>query len=359
LGSLTAVEQFESLIFVKGAAILLAAAFTAGIARGDQFLPTATGTTWKYQLIQEFGKGVQPGADENVQLDADGKLRLPVSTFVAGTENIDGVETIKYEMRRQGRVQLTEFLKVDEHGVTAWARSAEDGEKSKVDPPQKILSFPPRAGEKWEFKGRVGGEETEQAFEMLGQEKVQVPAGRFEAYHLRLTQLSPTPPKVIEDRWFVPRVGYVKIVTEVKRGDDQLLQRINLELTETPKMGERPIASSTPAEKKPLEAALAKELTGEPTTEFATDTPKIYARWQGETLQNGDKIRCVWIAEDVGDVAPKNYKVNETSTTAGGPRASGTFSLSKPNAGWPVGKYRAEFYKGDQLVETVKFEIVK
>jgi hypothetical protein len=51
--------------------------------------------------------------------------------------------------------------------------------------------------------------------------------------------------------------------------------------------------------------------------------------------------------------------VEETSATAEEPRASGTFTLSKPTNDWPVGKYRVEFYQGDQLVETLKFEIVK
>jgi hypothetical protein len=127
-------------------------------------------------MIQEFGKGVRPSVDENVKLDADAKLRLPVSIVVAGKETIHGVETIKYELRRQERVQLTEFLKVDESGVSALARSAEDGEKSELAPPQKILSFPPRTGEKWNYNGRVGEIETTQAYEIVAKESITVPA---------------------------------------------------------------------------------------------------------------------------------------------------------------------------------------
>lgn len=206
----------------------------------------------------------------------------------------------------------------------------------------------------------MGGEETEQAFEMLGQENVQIPAGKFTAFHLRLTQSSPTPPKVVEDRWFVPNVGYARILTSMTREDGRLLQRIDLQLSDGPKIAERPAETAiSPGAQKPLHAALAKELMGEPTTTFAPDVPKIYARWQGEALQEGDKIRCVWIAENVGNAAPENYKVEETSITAAEPRASGTFTLSKPTKDWPVDKYRAELYRGDQLVETLKFEIVK
>jgi hypothetical protein len=255
---------------------------------------------------------------------------------------------------------LTEFLKVDENGITAVARSAEDGEKSKLDPPQKILSFPPRADEKWNYSGKAGDMETTQSFEIIARESINVQAGKFDAFHLRLTQLSPTPPKVIEDRWFVPNVGYAKILTTMTRADGGLLQRIDLELSEGPKIAQRPAETAiSPAEKKPLHAALAKERLGEPTTTFAPDTPKIFARWQGETLAKGDKIRSVWIAEDVGEVAPPNYKLDEASVDADGPRAFGTFTITKPTKGWPVGKYRLEIYQGDNLVETVKFDISK
>lgn len=311
-------------------------------------------------MVQEFGNGVHPGATENVKLDPDGKLRLPVTIFVAGKETIHSVETIKYELRRQGRVQLTEFLKVDESGVSALARSAEDGEKSELAPPQKILSFPPRAGEKWNYSGWVGEIETTQTYEIVARESVEVPAGKFDAFHLRLTQLSPAPPNVVEERWFVPNLGYVKILTTMTRADGGLLERIDLQLSERPAIRERPaVAATTPVQKKLLHAALAKQTLGEPTGRFAAETEKIFCRWQGDALHEGDKIRAIWIAEDVGDVAPKNYKISETSVSADGPQAAGTFTLTRPTKGWPVGKYRVEIYDGDQIAETVKFDISK
>lgn len=308
-------------------------------------------------MTQQFGEGVRPseGADK---IDKEGKLRLPVVLFAAGTEKIDGVDTVKYETHRLSAVSLVEYLAVTDKAVTAYARAGDEGEKFNLNPPQRVLNFPVRVGEKWKYKGQVGDIETEQTYEIVGQESVNVPAGKFDAFHLRITQLSPTPPDITDDRWFVPKVGYVKIVTEMKRGDGGLLQRISLELKESPKIGERPAVTAT-REKKALSAVLAKELTGEPATTFPPNHPKIYVRWQGETLQKGDKIRSVWIAEDVGDVAPKNYKLDEASTTADGPRAFGTFTITKPNKGWPVGKYHVDLYRGDELVETLTFEIAK
>jgi len=355
---LTTYQRFDSIGPVQRIAVFLLCLTLARVAAAGTTFPSTKGTLWNYDMTQEFGEGVRPSEAAD-KIGPDGKLHLPVSIFVAGTEKIEGVETVRYEMHRYSVVSLVEFLSVTDDAVTAIARAGEDGEKSLLVPPQKILTLPPAAGQKWTYKGKAGDTETEQQFEIVGEEPITVPAGKFTAFHLRLEQVSPTPPKVVEERWFVPGMGYAKIVTSMTLGDDRLVQRITLELATPPKTGERPTVAATPAEKKPLHAALAKELTGESTTTFPPNHPKIYARWQGETLEKGDKIRSVWIAEDVGDVAPKDYKMDEVTSMADGPRGFGTFTMTKPTKGWPVGKYRVEMYQNDKLVETVRFEVVK
>ncbi len=161
-----------------------------------------------------------------------------------------------------------------------------------------------------------------------------------------------------KDCWFMPNVGIAESLT-VNSGQGQLEEKIGFEVAELPKVTEQQAIAPTPAETKLLTAALASELAGEPQTLFPPDTPKLYLRWQGETLTPGDKIRCVWIAEDVGDAAPANYQVNEASTKASETRGFGTFTLSRPVKGWPTGQYRAEIYVGDRLAETIKFTIQK
>ena len=341
---------------MKWLVALVIIAWTLGQAAGAGLFPTAPGTVWTYAMTQEFGEGIHPGADMQANVDAEGKLHLPISIYAAGPQQIDGVETQKFETHRQGKVQLTEYFKVDDSAVTAIARAGDDGQIMKAVPPQKVLSLPPRVGEKWEWKGQVGSVQASQTYEILAKESITVPAGKFDAFHLRVTQTGF--PATTEDRWFVPEVGYVKILTEMKRPDGNLLQRILLELKESPKKGERPaVSASSKPDEKVLHAAVAPDKFAEPSNKISADVSKIYARWQGEKVKSGDKIRAVWIAEDVGNVAPKNYKIDEASTTANGPRASGTFTLSKPNKGWPLGKYRVEIYDGDQLAETVRFTI--
>ena len=61
-----------------------------------------------------------------------------------------------------------------------------------------------------------------------------MPAGKFEAYHLRVIGTQPF--HSVVDRWYVPGLGEIKDVTEVKRPNGSMLQRLTFELTEPPKL---------------------------------------------------------------------------------------------------------------------------
>lgn len=106
-----------------------------------------------------------------------------------------------------------------------------------------------------------------------------------------------------------------------------------------------------------IKAFMTTEPKGEATTSFSNNAPKLYCMFSTEGLSSGDKIRGVWIADDVGDAAPKGTKIDEKTITAEGDTDDGVFSLSKPNKGWPAGKYRIEIYVGDDLITTSKFTI--
>jgi hypothetical protein len=308
-------------------------------------------------MTQEFGSGVKPN-DPSITPDPDGKVRLPITISVAGSEKIDHVEAHKFELRRAGKLQTIQFLQVNEQGVFELARSDESGERIKLDPPQKILSFPMKVGEKWEYHGGGAGEKVDETYEILAQESIEVPAGKFDAYHLRVIGTQPF--HSVVDRWYATNVGEIKDVTEVRRANGSMVQRLSFELTEPPRLtGISQTRSTTTSAPKKLSVILAKDATGEMTTKFDSDVPKLYARWQARDLAKGTNLRGAWIAEDVGEVAPPNYKVDEASVVAPEPPSSGVFSLSRPNAGWPIGSYRVEIYADEVLIETVKFRIAK
>ena len=89
---------------------------------------------------------------------------------------------------------------------------------------------------------------------------------------------------------------------------------------------------------------------------FAADTIKIVCVWRAEGVKAGSQLRGAWIAEDVGKVAPPNYKIDEATLNVLIAN-QGSFSLSKPNAGFPVGKYRLEIYAGNDLIKTLSFTV--
>jgi hypothetical protein len=96
---------------------------------------------------------------------------------------------------------------------------------------------------------------------------------------------------------------------------------------------------------------------GEPVTSFTADTPNLFAIFKTTGIRNGDKVRGVLVAEDVGDVAPTNTKVFEKTLTLEKDTDDGDYYFSKPTKGWPVGKYRVEIYVNGNLAETTKFTI--
>ena len=159
------------------------------------------------------------------------------------------------------------------------------------------------------------------------------------------------------DRWFATGTGIVKDVTTMRDSDGDLLERISLELMERPKIVERPEVKAGAAKK--ISVDLAKQRLSVATTTFSSDTPQIYARWHGDRLRKGAKMRAVWIAENIGKDFPPDYKVDEATAITEGSVAHGAFTLSRPEDGWALGNYRVEFYVDDVLVDTVKLKIVK
>jgi hypothetical protein len=106
-----------------------------------------------------------------------------------------------------------------------------------------------------------------------------------------------------------------------------------------------------------VEATMTIGPNGKETTTFSADAPKVFASFTTKGASDGDKIRGVWIADDVGDAAPKGTKIDEKTLKAEGEVEDGLFSLSKPDNGWPLGKYHLEIYVNDGLATKLNFTI--
>jgi hypothetical protein len=316
-------------------------------------VPTTPGTTWRYSMTAEIGKGL---TISNLKPDIDGKVRLPVLYRLDGIEDLDGREVLKFEMHRAGSITNTDLLTVDEHGIICWARINLDGELIKFNPPQTMVAAPLKQGATWNFDGQAGDLKVHQRYDVTGEEDIEVPAGEFHTFHIRGEQSSPS--RMTIDRWFAPGIGIVKDVTTMRATDGDVLERISLELVERPKMQNRPEVKSDIASKR-MSVSFARDQFGKASTVFSSDTPQIYVRWQGRRLRKGGKVKAVWIAENIGDDFPQDYKVDEASATVENHNARGVFTLARPEVGWAIGDYRVEFYVDDVFVDVAKLKVVK
>ena len=327
--------------------ILVLAPFVCRAA--EPVFPTAKGTTWNYEMTQEYPNNSFDLTDPNEE------EHFAVSYRIGGTEKIDNKELRRLEISRADRLESVDLIAIEADGVTCPARMRGEGGITRLIPPQKMLPLPLQAGAQWTFDGKVGDVEVKQRYEISGEEDVDLPAGKFHAWRIHCEQTMPNSATI--DRWFVPGTGFVKVETAVKNSSDRVLQKTSLKLKEPPKV----IASAQktpPTSPEKFSAGVSAEPDGDFKTEFKSDAPAIYARWRGHDLGDKAEIRAAFIAESVADVSA-DYQIDESTTTAPAPNASGRLTLSKPENGWTPGNYRVEFYVDDEPAATVKFKVSK
>lgn len=92
------------------------------------------------------------------------------------------------------------------------------------------------------------------------------------------------------------------------------------------------------------------------TERFATDTAVIHGVARVEGALANSVLKGVWISIDA--ISVPNYEIDsaEVKVPRNGP-ASGHFSLSRPNNGWPAGHYRLDVYVDGRLLGSKGFSI--
>ncbi len=68
------------------------------------------------------------------------------------------------------------------------------------------------------------------------------------------------------------------------------------------------------------------------------------------------RVTGVWIATDVGEIAPANFLIDSLSLELP-PGGEASFTLTRPTNGWPLGLYRLELYLNGRLVAVEPFVI--
>ena len=320
---------------------------TGGALRAETILPTQQGATWEYQ-VRDSSRGGTPE---------------PLTVRINGVEQVGAKELLKLETLAGDAVAKTELISVDERGVHCHQRAGADGKATILEPPQTIVPAPLKVGVTWQVNDHVAGGGTQQ-FTVVGAEDIAVPAGSFRAFRVRCEQ--PWPISTTTERWFAPGTGTIKDITTTRGPTGRLLSRTTTILTEfsialpeedkapPPEETEpspAPVAESTPPPKPGILLEVAGERDAPPQTEFKSDAPQIFVKWSGVNLPPGGTIRVAWVAEDVGDIAPADFVIDEMATAIETAEFGARFTLSRPKDGWAAGKYRVEVYLEDELLQ--------
>src|SRR2546430_8315182 len=157
-------------------ATLILTALPLAVVCSGELIPTADGTSWRYNMTEEIGKGLDI---RNTKTDADGKIRLPVLYRIDGTENVDGKDLLKFEMHRAGVVTNTDLLTINQQGIICWARINLDGQLVKFNPPQTMIASPLRKGARWDFNGQAAETTTHTRHAASGGGGKEAPAGKL------------------------------------------------------------------------------------------------------------------------------------------------------------------------------------
>jgi outer membrane protein OmpA-like peptidoglycan-associated protein len=191
--------------------------------------PLAMHTRWTYHMHQEFGPGVHP-PPADVALLKGNVLDTTVVSEVMGSDTIGGVKYSRVESRRNGRLWMTEWMRLSADGLFL-GKTDEDGDPTVFTPPQKILSPRLAAGESWAWKAADAPISIQ--VRVAGSDATTVPAGKFDAVktiHEATIVLPQGTVHGVNTRWFSNGVGYVRQENETSAGD-RLLSRTQLQLT--------------------------------------------------------------------------------------------------------------------------------
>jgi len=90
---------------------------------------------------------------------------------------------------------------------------------------------------------------------------------------------------------------------------------------------------------------------------FKPDTAKIVLHVELVDVSEGETLGAIWIAEKTS-VAPPNYKIDSIEAPAEDAKEF-SFSLSKPDTGWPVGDYRVDLTIDGKFAKSAHFAVAQ
>ena len=101
----------------------------------------------------------------------------------------------------------------DQTDVTAKGLTLLQFGNREIDPPTPVLRLPAKAGDTWDWAAAAadGVPARKTKFKVVGEEEVEVPAGKFKAIHVE-QEVEANGKTVRFEEWYAPNVGLVKKV---------------------------------------------------------------------------------------------------------------------------------------------------
>jgi DUF3108-like len=164
------------------AVLTVAVAVPAQDAQPHPYYPLKVGSEWTYK--------VQGG---------------PIKVKVAGPDKVGMINGYKLETSASNKVSATETVAVTPEGVK---RLNVNG----LTPEQPILFLPadPNATKSWNIETKVSGQTIKGKFD-ANTEKVTVPAGTYDAIHVKGSEMVIGTTTTTVEYWFAKDVGIVKL----------------------------------------------------------------------------------------------------------------------------------------------------
>ena len=165
----------------------------AQLAAQEEFVPMKKGRKWVYKQ----------GDSEFVQT-------------VAGTEKVGSVECFVLQSEVSGQKESM-WIAVNAEG--SWLHKIRSGEVvSELPKPAQLLKYPMNKGDRWDARVPSGDLVIEYQFENAGQEEVEVAAGKYQAWTIKMKGMA-SGQEFSGTYWYAKGVGLVRQKISSKRGE--------------------------------------------------------------------------------------------------------------------------------------------
>jgi hypothetical protein len=158
---------------------------------------------------------LKAGSEWHYSGESNGQ-KVQATNRIAKVEVIDGTPLARLETTIGGQVMASEHLSSTDKGIF---RHRFNG--IEITPPVCLLRYPIKIGDKWESEPKVGEQKVKMKCQ-IGEEEVEVPAGKYKAVTLDL-EADVNGIKITTRYWFVEGMGFVKQTADFG-GNKVLLQ---------------------------------------------------------------------------------------------------------------------------------------